>query len=378
MNAESQFAPKKPGYRLRLFLSVDLVGSTAFKSKEEQSNTVWIKAFQKFYGQFPKLFGRKYSEFCELSPEINPVERDFLPKVWKTIGDEIIFVNRVYSIAHLAAYVHAFREALIDFGEEISAAFNLNTKGNAWIAAFPTPNRSIQLSYNGKEGLIGESEDLLTEDVEVNVDKDPGAFDFLGKGIDSGFRISKNSAIDAMTISPALAFLLCKAKRNVDTTKFDCKFAFHEPQFFKGVMGGRKYPVISLITSRDKDHECVECLEAELLDRPREADIDKLFSYLENYIRAYRVEKPELKLTYRSADVPPPSHYEEYIEEWEKDFLQVEHQKKAEQEAAESAEGDFDGSSEASKLQSVEDLVEAITPLHSDGVDTGPPATVTE
>lgn len=324
---------RKPEYRLRLFLSVDLVGSTAFKSRDSQSNLVWIKAFQKFYGQFPKLFQKKYDNFCSIAPEIDAIERACTPKVWKTIGDEILFANRVHSVAHLSAYVSAFREALIDFGEELRT-FSLNTKGNAWIAAFPTPNRSIQLSLKGNTDLFGENDDILTEEAELAVDQDPGSFDFLGKGIDSGFRISRNSDVDAMTLSPGLAYLLCRAKRNRDTTKFSCDFSFSEPQAFKGVVGGRKYPVISLITSRDKNNEDIEKLESKLLDRPREANIDDLFDYLEKYIKVNEIDKPELKLSYRHADVESPDYYQKYIKEWEEDFAKIERQKKTEQESA--------------------------------------------
>lgn len=354
---------QRPLYRLRLFLSVDLVGSTAFKSKEDETNLVWIKAFQKFYEQFPKLFAKKYREFCDNAPEIHNNEKSSLPRVWKTIGDEIIFVNRIYSVAHLAAYVTSFREALIAFGEEVSLAHKLNTKGNAWIAAFPTPNRSIRLALDTIEASDRPSDDILTESDEQAVDEQPSRFDFLGKGIDGGFRISRNSAVDTMTLSPALAYLLCKARKNVDTTKFDCQFSFQEPQLFKGVMGGRKYPVISLITSRDKAHELVECLEAELLDRPRAANADKLFEYLDHYIEAYRVERPVLKLTYRSAELSPPSYYDSYISEWERDLQQINKQKETEEEAAQSngqaEEAALNGESSA---QTVDALLSKVDP----------------
>jgi hypothetical protein len=317
-----------------------LVGSTAFKSKDDETNLVWIKAFQKFYEQFPKMFRKHYREFCDDAPEIHDSEKSALPKVWKTIGDEIIFVNRVHSVAHLAAYVISFRQTLIAFGEEVNTTYKLDTKGNGWIAAFPTPNRSIRLALDSKDESYSSNDDILTEDDEVSVDQHPSKFDFLGKGIDGGFRISRNSAVDTMTLSPALAYLLCRAHRNVDTTKFDCQFSFREPEVFKGVMGGRKYPVVSLITSRDEDHERIECLEAELLDRPRAANADKLYDYLDRYIEAFHVEKPTLKLTYRSADIAPPAYYLSYIDEWRDDLQQIEKQKKTEEEAAQASETD--------------------------------------
>lgn len=311
-----------PEYRIRLFLSVDLVGSTAYKSKDGNTNLKWIKAFQKFYGEFPKQFAKNYKAICAETPEVCADEAENLPKVWKTIGDEIIFVNRVNSITHLGAYVRAFSDTLIEFGREVQSAFALNTKGNGWIAAFPNPNRSIHLSVNGSDPLIGESE-ILTEEFEAEVDKNPSNYDFLGKGIDGGFRIARNSSVESLTISPALAYLLCKAKRNVDTTRFNNRFVFHEPQEFKGVVEDQKYPVISLITSRDEAFDELQSLEAKLLDRPREADFVTLFEYLDVYIKHHKIEKPELRLTAQGVSVDPPDHYKRYIEEWQEDLQKI-------------------------------------------------------
>lgn len=313
---------KAPEYRIRLFLSVDLVGSTAFKSKDGNTNLQWIKAFQKFYGEFPSQFTKNYKSVCEKIPEIDSIESETAPKVWKTIGDEILFVNRVNSITQLGAYVRAFSDTLIEFGSEVQSAFDLNTKGNAWIAGFPNPNRSIKLSVNGSDPLLGENE-ILTEEFEASVDETPSDYDFLGKGIDGGFRISRNSTIETFTISPALAYLLCKAKRNVDTTKFNCRFVFHEPQEFKGVVNGQKYPVISLITSRDEIFDQLQNLEAELLDRPREADFVTLFEYLDAFMKHHKIERPELRLTAAGVAVEPPEHYLKYIAEWQEDLIGI-------------------------------------------------------
>lgn len=322
-----------PEYRIRLFLSVDLVGSTAYKSKAGHTNLKWIKAFQKFYGEFPSQLSKNYTQLCGETPEIGSREREDRPKVWKTIGDEILFVNRVTSVTQLSVYVRSFSKTLIDFGKEVQAGFDLNTKGNAWIAAFPTPNRSIRLSMNGSDPLIGEH-DVLTEEVEAEVDAQPSDYDFLGKGIDGGFRISRNSTVDTFTVSPALAFLLCKASRNVDTTKFDGRFIFHEPQEFKGVVNGKKYPVISIITSRDSKFDELEDMETNLLDRPRQADVNKLYEYLSAYIDYHGIEKPALKLTEQSADVSQPQNYIDYIKEWREDLKNIKSAKSLEESAA--------------------------------------------
>ncbi|WP_054006608.1 hypothetical protein [Cypionkella psychrotolerans] len=341
-----------PVYRIRLFLSVDLVGSTAYKSKDGNTNLKWIKAFQKFYGEFPSQLIRNYQAVCSEIPEIGASETTDTPKVWKTIGDEILFVNRVTSITHVGAYVTAFTKTLIEFGREVNAAFGLNTKGNAWIAAFPNPNRSIKLSINGSDPLSGDS-DILTEEFEAAVDLNPSEYDFLGKGIDGGFRISRNSTMEDFTISPALAHILCRAKRNIDMTNFDCRFVFHEPQQFKGVLNGEKYPVISLITSRDDLYDEIQTLEGSLLDRPRAADFVKLFEYLDVYIKYYRIERPELKLTFKSAEVSPPEHYLKYIDEWREDLQKIQIAKSFEESAAQ------EGNDPKSKVPGTKDQLPA-------------------
>lgn len=328
-----------PSYRIRLFLSVDLVGSTAFKSKSGRSNLEWIKAFQKFYGEFPTHFKKNYEYFAEETPDLGKEEKADLPKVWKTIGDEILFVNRITSVTQLSVYIRAFSKTLIDFGREVQSSHELNTKGNAWIAAFPTPNRSIRLSLNGSDPLIGKN-DVLTEELEADVDVTPSNYDFLGKGIDGGFRISRNSTTDNFTVSPALALLLCRAKRNVETTKFDGDFVFHEPQAFKGVVNGEKYPVISIITSRDTKFNDIKKMESDLLNRLRDADVNTLYKYLESYLSYHNIESPNVKLTIASANIEPPENYKDYIKQWKDDLAAINISKSLEEDSASPDETD--------------------------------------
>jgi hypothetical protein len=352
----------KPEYRVRLFLSVDLTGSTAFKSKNGTTNFEWLKAFQKFYGEFPARFTDSYKNICTKIPEISDNESRSLPKVWKTIGDEILFVNRVESISHLGAYVRAFSDTLISFGQEIASPYKLNTKGNGWIAAFPSPNCSIHLSRNGTNDPLNGGDDLPNEDFEKKVDDAPHDYDFLGKGIDGGFRISRNSTIDSFTISPALAHLLCIAKKHDLTSKFDFKFKFHEPQQLKGVVGGKHYPIISIDTSRDQKHKTIKELQASLLNQPVHADDLKLTDYLERYMDYYDIEMPALKHKNTDADVPPPVHYEKYIEKWETEETSLRETVSLEMESA-NASGDTDIGSVPGEQDGLSDAAETLKSL---------------
>jgi len=347
----------QPAYRVRLFLSVDLTGSTDFKAKTGHTSLTWLKAFQKFYGEFPSMFEGNYHKACCEIPDIGGDERDCHPKVWKTIGDEILFVNRVDSITHLGAYVSAFAQTLKDFGGDIYDIHKLNTKGNGWVAAFPSPNCSISLSKGTDDPLSGSSE-LLTEAFEKQVDETPHKYDFLGKGIDGGFRISRNSTIDTFTISPALAYLLCRAKRNNETTMFDCDFQFHEPQQLKGVVGGNYYPIVSIDTNRDEQQKKIYDLQADLLQQPASADFAKLAEYLERYIDYHRIEKPALKLANGNADVDPPEHYQRFISEWQAEATKLSAAIAMEEEASET-----DGSSVKDSVPPA-NLTDALSTVH--------------
>ncbi len=308
-----------PDYRVRLFLSVDLTGSTAFKAKK--SSFDWLKEFQKFYASFPDLYSTNYERICSDINGLVNAEKLNTPKVWKTIGDEILFVNRVNSIIQLGAYITAFADTLKEYGSSVQA-HNLNTKGNGWVAAFPSPNCSIGIGGRDVDDPIAGVDDLPTEEFEANVDAHPRRYEFLGKGIDGGFRISQNSSIDTFTISPALALLLSKARTNPDATKFEAKFRFHEPQSLKGVLNGQRYPIVSIDTQRDETEIKLSQLEARLLKKPSYADEKVLREYLECYIENNDIEMPSLRLSDQEENVNPPQHYNEYAEHWRADYLQ--------------------------------------------------------
>ncbi len=96
---------------------------------------------------------------------------------------------------------------------------------------------------------------------------------------------------------------------------------------------GEKYPVISIITSRDDEADKLQELEARLLGRPREANFVTLSDYLEKYMVHHGIEKPELKLTHKGASVSPPPNYQKYIEEWRADLDDIKKVKALEESA---------------------------------------------
>jgi hypothetical protein len=217
--------------------------------------------------------------------------------------------------------------ALNEFGSQIKDNYpELNTKGNAWIASFPTPNVSLkplridQADNAASEDSLTGSNELTSEEIEIEVDKNPHLFDFLGKGIDAGFRISKNSEINKLTISPGLAVLLCKAAESRTITGYDSEIRFDELQNFKGVAEGSPYPVLTIDTFRDKEHENLIALQREILNLPKSADFQRLHRYLTAYMKYNSIEIPSMILQYGKGKSEPPEFYQKYRARWQQEL----------------------------------------------------------
>jgi hypothetical protein len=251
--------PACPDYRLRLFMSVDLVGSTAFKARfgetrEENGHPIWVNQIRHFYREFPEFTTQRYGRTLTAAGESYIIYESLRPSVWKTIGDEILFCCRVKSVEHLACCVRAFLGALDDYGQYLDAEdIGLDVKGSGWLAAFPAPNISVEVSTSPE----GER-DQIDEEFEARADLDPSEFDFLGKGIDSGFRAAKYAAADRFTPSAELAWLLCDAAHQ---NAFPHNFLYHGRDILKGVIENHPYPITSIdcersLTRRElKEHE---------------------------------------------------------------------------------------------------------------------------
>ncbi len=318
----SDTIPTLPEYRVRLFLAVDLVGSTAFKNRNSNPFK-WQKTFQKFYDEFPGLLTTKFDEVAQWATNLHSAEKEFGgPKLWKTIGDEIIFCCRLRSVCHLTACIEAFMSSLQEFGESIEAACGLDTKGNAWVASFPTPNSSIRpLLPNRNECM---SYDIISEELEIQADEEPHLFDFLGKGIDSGFRISKNSTVNHLTVSPGLAILLITGAENCGVTQFNKKIRLHDAQIFKGVAENNPYPVLVMDVYRDEKKAKLIEQQTTLLGQKYHQENSCLKEYLIDYLSAHSIEIPKLPIICHRdlkdlGDESLPDFYMEFTEDWKRE-----------------------------------------------------------
>lgn len=198
---------------LRLFLSADLAGSTAYKQNTPPDE--WQQFFRSFYRQLPARVIH-HAEACGAPGD--------LLKVWKLIGDEVVFSRLLTGEQEAAQCVRVFRAALEDFREATLTATKggLDIKAAGWTAGFPVGNIRVE----PMEGL-GE--------------------DFVGPGMDIGFRLVKAASPRRMLVSVELAWLL-----TLPSCAENLRLFMDSGLDLKGVARGLRYPCIWLDNFADQ------------------------------------------------------------------------------------------------------------------------------
>lgn len=195
--------------KLRIFLSVDVIGSTHFKHSSYESQLGWLPFFVSFFNEFKNEFTHQIRTCAELLGK-DPKELA-IPTLWKSLGDELIFVAALNHKSEAHTYLKAFALAIRERTEHTE----LPLKGTAWIAGFPVGNAEIPME--GNNAGINES-------------------DFIGPQVDIGFRLAKFASPSKFIISADLAVLI------EDVGGLNFYFDGKHP--LKGVFSGRDYPII--------------------------------------------------------------------------------------------------------------------------------------
>lgn len=289
-------------YRIRLFLSVDLSGSTAFKDspagvdRDGGATPRWVTVFQRFYTDFPAKYAGNYQRLRnELSGN------DQCPTLWKAVGDELIFCGRTTNKRSISVALVSFIQTLHDYRKDIfSENTDLNLKGAAWLAAFPEPNRAVQLrKANGGPDLLTASEAL-----EEAADKRPFDYDFLGKAIDTGFRVASTAKPQRFSLSVQLARLLTSAPRGLGN---DYDIHIDQPILLKGVNGGEPYPILYIETLDHLGLSDIRRRERRILNRPPSRE--DLAEYLMHYCNAVGTDDIVLPNDVGTDAAGPPESY---------------------------------------------------------------------
>lgn len=239
--------------KLILFLSVDIVGSTLFKSantnEQRKHQHPWLSIFEDFYRDFPTLLKKEIDD--RVNDKKFTITQDARPHLWKSAGDELIFKCQILDHKSVPFILDSFKSAILRYAENLKT-LNLDLKGTAWIAGVPVIN------------------------AELGSEKD----DYIGPSIDCGFRICKFASERKLIISLELAYMLLDIDKDADKPLF--VYYFDGCQELKGVLNGKPYPII-WIDMRHGQAPREEKLQG--ITRAN-ATPSELFSYCKSYIES--------------------------------------------------------------------------------------------
>jgi hypothetical protein len=256
--------------RLRLFLSADIVGSTAMKQSPAHGSTTdpkirttsrmaWFSKIQGFYIEAYRNFIENWAAAKQASCDNDKFGDQ--PTLWKTVGDEILFTKLISDHRQVAetlrvwlTTIHAVRQFLQKDGKA------LDIKATAWVAGFPLRNSEVAVISDATQMATlttGDSDDgewfaaggKILDDLYSKGPPPPGSVDFIGPAIDTGFRLSEFSSSRRFVVSLDVAYIL--ARTNPGDVDSDPIFSvyYYGPKNLKGVIGGHGYPVFWIDSS---------------------------------------------------------------------------------------------------------------------------------
>lgn len=294
--------------KLKLFLSVDIVGSTNFKQRDKDAQSQgWLNLFVSFFSEFPSLFR---SEVSECNPKLE------LPRLWKSLGDELIFTMELTQRQHAAEYIKTFastlRQAAKNWHTDLKdpARRELHLKGTAWLAGFPVGNVEIPLR-SSENSLRSEGKNSNARDSD---EKDYDGRDYIGPLIDTGFRLKEFATSRKLVMSADLAYLILSAGVS------GMAFFFDGEHSLKGVLRSKPYPLVWLDCDGHPQTEHItpsafmNCLKDDL-SRCAPVNPENLKTYLKLWLESCRSFLC-IPFVYddKSSDLCPAGDYEERLE----------------------------------------------------------------
>jgi hypothetical protein len=193
----------------------------AHKAPTEQASKgpAWFSAIQGFYFEAAQAFLFDW-ERARGSSEDSEHFYGPAPTLWKTIGDEVLFVKHLTDHRQLATTLHCWMSALRRMKEFLkSESPLLDVKSACWTAGFPFRNREVVLNpkLDMKQGKIENyyrASGTLLNSHYKNPTKSKISIDFVGPSIDTGFRLSQYSTGRKLVVGIDVAYI-------VSMTQFD-------------------------------------------------------------------------------------------------------------------------------------------------------------
>lgn len=265
-------------HRSELFLSCDLVGSTAFKQRQaarqqaggrtDEKEPSWQQVFIEFYRDFPRALSEvRSAHLATLSRHSLKHEPEFV--LWKPIGDELVFTVRVLDEDTVYVAVRIWLEAMRKWERDRLSTLGMGTKGGAFIATFPGPDRDVAVprqatGFQSTRGVVAANDDACTDSPLNHAEY---LFDYFGPSIDTGFRIFSKATQRRFPISVEVAWALWVAAllRRKDGYWSPEDIDYVGGHEFKGVWGGRDYPLFAI----DRHHGDPVNVATKTIDGPK-------------------------------------------------------------------------------------------------------------
>lgn len=217
-----------------IFFSFDLVGSTEFKNTQKKE---WPEVFARFYESIIR-------EMKAQSPNI---------KIWKYIGDEVLFYKKLNTRVDLFSSIPSAFEALTSSLKHLKNIPNetikpLSIKATVWCAPVVIVRGELENS------LVKKAQNIA---LSVVYEENNTLKDFIGPDIDTGFRISRYAEKEKLVVSADFAYLLLESvppkNVNKNTLLQNLKIVSYED--LKGIWKDRYYPIIWYFKDWEKREE---------------------------------------------------------------------------------------------------------------------------
>lgn len=259
--------------QLIMFLSVDVVGSTAFKQKfqnygarSDADEREWFSVIQGFYIRTVQSFLTRWAGACADPKFVSSCGA--APLLWKTIGDEIVFRKAIGDYRQVAKTLHCWRAAMAEVRDFLQQCDpQLDVKCTAWMGEFPVQNKIViapthQVAQELDASDLQTAGRILSERLG-NPDAAAIQLDFIGPAIDIGFRLASRSSARKFVVSIDVAFLLA-----LDVNG-RIELFYNGMECLKGVLGGLEYPIfwIDMTSGESIDRAEDKLIAREACDR---------------------------------------------------------------------------------------------------------------
>lgn len=268
---------------LRLFLSLDIVGSTEFKQASRSADgrpaaitIAWLEPFLSFYQLSVEQMDAQWARVCGEMSAVDPKSRrdrfpfGDCPVFWKGAGDEVLFSKDVRSPVDAMATIHAFLLVMRDHRTRFAdKGLPLDVKGTAWLAGFPVNNAETVLPGGVSEPAGERLDDPVAENYRLlelhQAGKKNAPIDYIGPSIDLGFRLRDHATPRRLVMSADLVWLLCHAHGDfLERERSRCSrlgvphIGYDGRRGLKGILGGQPYPLIWIEADPENDLDKAE------------------------------------------------------------------------------------------------------------------------